>query len=507
MADTNTVLQFLDLAGTIELKDKILAYVDTKDTAINAASIKGVGIDGNTLLFYKTLPIEGATATYEIELPETDLSNVMNLVASAVENNIAIFNNAGQVKDSGKKLSDFYVKGDIDGLLSTLEGKVDKNTEDITKLGTAVDTKIGVAKTELNDTIKGVRDALEESIGNVDGKANANATKIGNLDNLETTGKSDLVTALNEVRNAVSAGGTEAQVTMTASDSTDYAKVYTFKQGNNTIGSVNIPKDLVVQSGDVVVNPVGQTAGTYLKLVLANAENSEIFINVGTLVDIYQAEGDATQVQIAINSTTREISATIVAGSIGSNEVAASAILTGHIANGNVTLAKLSATVQASLTKADNAAPQSKLDEEVSRATQAEGALGTRIKTLEDAIGESGSVAEDIAEALGEAKEYTDTEVKEVTDKIGEVTEGKTLVQMINESVYNDEGIQALVAANKKSITDLEAKHNAEKKTLDAKDKEHDDAIAGHDTAIADLETAVGNIQAIPVETITKMFA
>ena len=507
MADTNTILQFLDLAGTIELKDKILAYVDSKDAEINAASIKGVGINGNVLSFYKTLPIEGATATYEIELPETDLDHLMELVTGAVKDNIAVFGTNGQVIDSGKKLADFYVKTEIDKLLSDIELKVDKNTEDISKLDAAVDTRIGAAKTELNDAIEGLGDSLQEAIDNVEEKADGNTSKIGTLDNLETANKTDLVTAINEVRNAVSAGGTEAQVTMTATDSSDYAKVYTFKQGNNTIGSVNIPKDMVVQSGDVVVNPAGQAEGTYLRLVLANAENTEIFVNVGTLVDIYKAEGDASQVQIEIDSATREISATIVAGSIGANEIADNAILTRHIADANVTKAKLSTSVQESLTKADNAATQIALDTEVQRAQKAETDLGTRIGTLEAAIGESGSVAEDIGEALDAAKEYTDQEVKKVTDKIGTVPSDKTVVQMIEDSVYDDEEIQAAVAANTKAITDLEAKHDAEKKLIDAKDKEHDDAITGHDTAISNLQTAVGNITAIPVSTITGVFS
>lgn len=192
-----------------------------------------------------------------------------------------------------------------------------------------------------------------------DGQVKANKEAIGTLDNLETTAKNDLVVAINEVRNAVSAGGTAAAITMTE-QTTDLgegvAKAYVLKQGDNTVGTINIPKDMVVQSGEVVTNPEGQASGTYIKLTLANATNDVIYVNVGTLVDIYKAKANAAQVQVAIDSATREISATIVAGSVTATELAADAVVTAKIADGNVTKAKLSAEIQASLDKADGAA-------------------------------------------------------------------------------------------------------------------------------------------------------
>ena len=61
---------------------------------------------------------------------------------------------------------------------------------------------------------------------------------------------------------------------------------------------------MVVESGSVVNNPSGQPAGTYIKLVLANVADP-LFINVGTLVDIYTAAASATQVQLTINRSWR----------------------------------------------------------------------------------------------------------------------------------------------------------------------------------------------------------
>ena len=146
---------------------------------------------------------------------------------------------------------------------------------------------------------------------------------------------------------------TGAAVTITSDTTTAGAlKSYTVKQGDTTIGVIDIPKDMVVQSGEVVTNPEGHAEGTYIKLVLANATNDEIYVNVGNLVDIYKAKESATQIQIAIDPSTREISATVVAGSIGSTELADDAVVTAKIADGNITKAKLSTELQTSIDKA-----------------------------------------------------------------------------------------------------------------------------------------------------------
>ena len=186
---------------------------------------------------------------------------------------------------------------------------------------------------------------------------------------------------------------------------------------------------MVVESGEVVTNPEGQAEGTYIKLVLANVAEP-LFINVGTLVDIYKAQANATQVQLTIDSATREISATIVAGSITATELADNAVTTVKIADANVTLAKLSATLQASIAKADAAAPQTALDEEVNRAKAAEAkalddakaytdekntAMDTRVKAVEEGVaGVDAKIATAKTEAITEAGTNADTKDAEI---------------------------------------------------------------------------------------------
>lgn len=178
---------------------------------------------------------------------------------------------------------------------------------------------------------------------------------IGTLTDLKTTEKSNLVSALNEIKDALDVAKTEAKVTIeTASTATEgYLKTYIVKQNNAEVGKIDIPKDLVVTEGSVVVDPEGQSAGTYIKLVIANQE-APIYINVADLVDAYTAQASATQVQITI-SDDNIISATIVAGSISATELAANAVETAKIKDKNVTKAKLEDDVQTSLGKADTA--------------------------------------------------------------------------------------------------------------------------------------------------------
>lgn len=243
----------------------------------------------------------------------------------------------------------------------------------------SVNDVIALASTINGDYLKSSdREALEALISTADAKGqdalDAIATlseDVGNVDNLSTQNK-EVVKAINEVLAAVGTGGTASAVTITEKGATgDYAQVYEVKQGTTVVGTINIPKELVVSGGEVVTNPTGQPAGTYIKLTLQNVSNP-LYIDVAKLVDVYTAQANATQVQLSIDSN-RVISATIKSGSITATELATDSITTVKIANANVTKEKLSSEVQTSLGKADAAAPQattytkSEVDEKIEK--------------------------------------------------------------------------------------------------------------------------------------------
>ena len=348
---------------TLEHLETIKNYIDVND----AKSLKTVAIDGNTLKFYKVSePVGDTTPAYEIELPETDISGLLAKLTGATENNVVTVGADGTVKDSGIKSADLALKSEVaavsdvananktaideiknadTGILKTAKDYADEKVKTLAD-GQVATNKADIEKLNGADTEDGsVAKAVKDS-------ADAINAKIGTLADLDTTAKTDLVNAINEVRAAVEVGGTGSQVTIDTSTTTEgYLKTYTIKQGTTEVGKIDIPKDLVVTAGEIVVDPDGQTAGTYVKLTIAN-QTTPVYINVADLVDAYTAQTSATQIQLAI-SDTNEISATIVAGSIGATELGANAVTTAKIADGNVTLAKLGADVTPTLTQVE----------------------------------------------------------------------------------------------------------------------------------------------------------
>jgi hypothetical protein len=244
-------------------------------------------------------------------------------------------------------------------------------------------------------------------------------------------------------------------------------KSYTIKQGDTVVGVIDIPKDMVVEDGSVVVNPEGQEEGTYIKLILANVSEA-LYINVGTLVDIYRAKANATQIQISIDSSTREISATIVAGGVGTTELADNAVTTVKIADANITLAKLSADIKASLAKADTAV------QSISEGTT-NGTIevdGTEVKV----------------HGLGSAA-YTNS------DEYEKVGAASTVQGNLDTEVTRAKAAEAQVLADTKSYTDsktstiqanldteIERANAAEAKTLEAAKNYTDSKIGDVDT-------------------------
>ena len=143
-------------------------------------------------------------------------------------------------------------------------------------------------------------------------------------------------------------------------DDKNVAKTYVFTQNDREIGTIKLPKDLVVTSGTiktVVQDDVPYTGAKigdkYIELVIGN-QSSPLYIPAKDLVDVYTAKDNATEVQIAI-SNTNEISATLVNGGttedkLGDDvktklnktweEVGVAQSLVDELANGQVTANK-----------------------------------------------------------------------------------------------------------------------------------------------------------------------
>lgn len=128
------------------------------------------------------------------------------------------------------------------------------------------------------------------------------------------------------------------------------AKRYTIKQGSGenapTVATIDIPKDMVVSSGEVVTladgEVAGKDAGTYIKLTLANSTGDPLYIPANSLVDVYTS-GSAADAPVVISvDNNRKITATLT--------------------DGKITLAKLESSVQTAIGKAHEHSNKTVLD-------------------------------------------------------------------------------------------------------------------------------------------------
>lgn len=299
------------------------------------------------------------------------------------------------LKDA-KAYADGLVTGDSDitKRVDALETKVDTTvkvseaistakTEAITAAGANADTKISTAKTEIlgeagyGQTVKsayelaGTKATLAEAVAEI-GKKNyatkteaqgyadakdtaiANAKKAGTDAQIAVNALSNKVGSIPEGSSATTVVGyvdekvgaipaqTNYSVTVTPSTVEGLAKRYTIHQDATGLDvNIDIPTDMVVKSGEVVTNPKGQTAGTYLVLTLANATNDKVYIDVGNLIEyVTSGSGANDMVKIAVSADHK---------------------VTASITDGSITKAKLAAAVQNSLNNADSAIQQAGL--------------------------------------------------------------------------------------------------------------------------------------------------
>lgn len=161
------------------------------------------------------------------------------------------------------------------------------------------------------------------------------------------------------------------KVTMTADDSDSSIKKYVFKQGTTEIGTVNVPADMVVESGEVVKVTAEQagtegfpeTAGTYIKLTIAN-EDEPLWINVADLVDVYTGKEETTGISVTV-SDANVISAALVGKAVASGNIADGAVTADAIAEGAVTADALADDAVTTDAIADGNITEDKLSEDV----------------------------------------------------------------------------------------------------------------------------------------------
>lgn len=165
----------------------------------------------------------------------------------------------------------------------------------------------------------------------------------------------------------------------TSTTSANASKTYVFKQLNQTIATIDIPKDMVV-SGGVVETYTNETApedpsktdgsklaaGTYIVLTIANKAKDKLYIRADSLIEYVTSgskEGDP--IVVSIDASTHKVTATLSDKGIATAKLADGAITTVKIADLNVTATKLATDAVETTKIKDGAVTKAKLAKEV----------------------------------------------------------------------------------------------------------------------------------------------
>lgn len=516
-----TTIKFLSYAGLQQYDGLIKNYVDNAVETGIATSFKGVSLttDGK-LQFWTDLPfegVEGVNPAYEITLPKEDLTPFMKLVEGAVEGNVASFGADGQVIDSGVKLADLATRAEVQEVADDLAEYKEANDAAVQKAQTDVDNLAalvgtlpdGTAATTVveyvNKKTEGIATdaALAELQGQLEqAQKDIDAIEADYLVEADKTELSDAIDAEVERATGIEAG---------LRTDVDAVKADYLKAADKTELS-----DAIAAEAE---RAAGVEAGLDARLVevetfFQTAEDETLDTALDTLVEIQKyldGEGSvADQMLLDIAANKKSIEDHIATDhDFGAADEALKNELNAEIAK-----------------KAD----QTALDAEVERATAAEAkALSdanaytdaevlkdrNRLEALEAKFTGDASVENKIAtakqEAIDESKGYTDAEVakdrerlvaleeasathakqtdleKEIQDradadaaieaKIGTVTEGKTVVEMISDAqtaaTYDDTEVKADIAENAEAIAAI---NNAETGIL-KQAKDHADGL------------------------------
>lgn len=288
-----------------------------------------------TAVWYNKTELE----TYAATGATAYVGQILTLVADSKCEAYMISNEAGTLI----KLAQTTASGDLAHDVATLQGQV---ADLISKVG----AKAG-ADTEATGLYKEVADVLAVANGKVSSVEATDASVViggtataptvgvqlskdeGNALTLEADGLKVLVPEVTHPEYSIVADATPG----------NFSAVYHLtKDGANIGAAINIPKDMVVQSGSVQTFEAGAlptgvtTPGTYIVLTLANATSDKLYIKVDDLIEyVTGGSGENDAIQINVTSDTHKVSASVKDGSL--------------------TLAMLSSAVQASLNKADSA--------------------------------------------------------------------------------------------------------------------------------------------------------
>lgn len=242
----------------------------------------------------------------------------------------------------------------------TIEGVrkyVDDKTSNIASNSDFVELQNKVKAIEDDYLVEADKTALQNGIDGVN-------TRVETLEGTHATDKAALE---GQIADAKAGAITESEVTMEVPETPDsgYLKTYVFKQNGTEFGRVNLPKDLVVASGAVVMHDGVKC----LELTLTSGD--VIHIPVADLVDVYTA-GDYITIGAdnKISANKEDIIEGLASETFVNGQIEAEAERSNEYADG-----KASAAQSAAEAKAAELANKAKTD----AVTEAAGQVDTKL--------------------------------------------------------------------------------------------------------------------------------
>ena len=240
--------------------------------------------------------------------------------------NTLYFVDGGQLFKGDVSYSDQIVV--VSALPDTLvAGKVYVNTTDKsvtyydgTSSTVVVPATVGTIGDSTPDTdlanVKAIKDFVAAEIGKIPAQVDYTVTLV---DEVTGTGEKTKQTIKQGKSSSEKEVGTivvpDLKMEVKATPNDGYLKTYQFTYGTGSTFEIDIPKDLVVTAGEIIVvnssSPVsGLTDGTYLKLTIAN-QTEPVYIDVKDLCDVYTGKAVTDGISVSV-SASNEISATLV---------------------------------------------------------------------------------------------------------------------------------------------------------------------------------------------------
>jgi len=389
-------LQVFTLDNLTLYDELIKGYIDAADAVVDAKSLKTVAIEGNVLKFYKVAEPVGDTApAYEITLPQTDLTDVLARLTA--------------LEEGKADKSSVYTKDEIDATVEGIEADIEANA-------TAIES--------INNTDTGI---LAQAKTYADGKDNAiaEAKKAGDDAQADVDALEAKIGTVEDGKTVV--GMIEDVIANAYNDTEIKADI---KANEDAIDAINnVDTGILKQSKDYTDITVAQAVAD-VKSGLASALT---YKGQKATESELPTEGNVCGDVWNVTTTNKGTSAEFV-WVVDDAEAG-----TGHWEELGTAL-DLSAYAEKEKVATDIATAKGEAVSEAKTYTDGlNTAMDTRVKTVEDAIGENGSVTNAIADAK---KAGTDASVAVTALADGQVATNKTNIEALQALV--GEGVEAI---------------------------------------------------------------